>query len=59
MHLKSPPCHPRAPSRGHDVIRVDFVNDKLGIAESLRQAFAAGAQEQSTHDFERLLRELD
>ena len=50
--------HP-SPTRDRDVIRVDFANDKLGIAASLRQAFAAAAADQSTHDFDKLLRELD
>lgn len=50
--------HP-SPSRDRDVIRVDFANDKLGIAATLRQAFAAAAQDPSTHDFDKLLRELD
>ncbi len=50
--------HP-SPIRDRDVIRVDFANDKLGIAATLRQAFAAAAQDPSTHDFDKLLRELD
>ena len=51
----------RCPSltRDRDIIRVDFSNDKLGIANSLRQAFAASAQEQCTYDFDELLAELD
>ena len=48
-----------APERDREVIRVDFADDKLGIAASLRQAFAAAAYDQSTRDFEQLLRELD
>jgi hypothetical protein len=44
--------------RDRELIRVDFANDKLGIAAALRQAFAAAAQESSTHDFDRLLNEL-
>ena len=45
--------------RDREVIRVDFADDKLGIAASLRQAFASAAHDQCTHDFEKLLRELD
>ena len=45
--------------RDREVIRVDFSDDKLGIAASLRQAFASAAHDQSAHDFEKLLRELD
>ena len=48
-----------APTRDREVIRVDFANDKLGIAASLRQAFAAAAQDEYTRDFDKLLRELD
>lgn len=47
------------PTRDRDVIRVDFPNDKLGIAASLRQAFAAAAHDPCTRDFEKLLNELD
>ena len=46
-------------TRDREVIRVDFTNDKLGIAASLRRAFAAAAHDQCTHDFEKLLSELD
>lgn len=48
-----------SPVSDRDVIRVDFSNDLLGIAASLRQAFAAAAQDQCTRDFEKLLAELD
>jgi len=48
-----------SPTDDRDVIRVDFANDKLGIAASLRQAFAQAAHDQCTHDFEKLLSELD
>lgn len=48
-----------SPGRDREVIRVDFCNDKMGIAASLRQAFAAAAHDQCTHDFEKLLSELD
>jgi hypothetical protein len=44
--------------RDRELIRVDFANDKLGIAAALRQAFAEAAHEHSTHDFDRLLNEL-
>ena len=59
MILQAAPDHCPAPTRDREVIRVDFTNDRLGIAASLRQAFAAAAYEQSTHDFEKLLSELD
>lgn len=48
-----------ASQRDSDVIRVDFADDKLGIAAALRQAFASAAQDQCTRDFEKLLAELD
>jgi hypothetical protein len=44
--------------RDRELIRVDLAHDKLGIAAALRQAFAAAAQDSSTHDFDRLLKEL-
>jgi hypothetical protein len=44
--------------RDRDLIRVEFAHDKLGIAAALRQAFAAAAHDSSTHDFDRLLNEL-
>ncbi len=49
------------PSRPRDreVIRVDFSNDKLGIAESLRRAFAAASHDECTRDFEKLINELN
>ena len=50
--------HP-SPTRDREVIRVDFADDKLGIAASLRQAFAAAAHEPCTRDFDKLLSELD
>ena len=50
--------HP-SPTRDREVIRVDFANDKLGIAASLRRAFAAAAHDQCTRDFDKLLRELE
>ena len=48
-----------SPMRDREVIRVNFANDNLGIAASLRQAFSAAARDQSTRDFEQLLSELD
>ena len=50
--------HP-SPTRDREVIRVDFANDKMGIAASLRQAFAAAAHDQCTRDFDKLLSELE
>ena len=47
-----------APTRDREVIRVDFLHDKLGIAETLRQAFAAAAHDECTRDFEKLLNDL-
>jgi hypothetical protein len=44
--------------RDRDLIRVDFAQDKLGIAAALRQAFSAAAHDKSSHDFDQLLREL-
>jgi hypothetical protein len=55
----APTCsNEREDDRDRDLIRVDFAHDKLGIAAALRQAFAAAAHDKSTHDFERLLNEL-
>jgi len=48
-----------SPTRDREVIRVDFSNDRLGIAESLRQAFASASHDQCTRDFEKLLDELN
>ena len=48
-----------APARDRDIIRVDFSNDKLGIAESLRHAFATASQDDCTRDFEKLISELN
>jgi hypothetical protein len=45
-------------ARDREVIRIDFAHDKLGIAAALRQAFAAAANDQSNHDFDKLLSEL-
>ena len=49
---------PCARDRDRELIRVDVTHDKLGIAAALRQAFAAAAHDGSTHDFDRLLKEL-
>ena len=48
-----------SPMRDREVICIDFSNDRLGIAESLRQAFAAASHEECTHDFEKLIDELN
>lgn len=42
-----------------DLIRVDFTDDRLGIAAALRKAFAAAACDRSDHDFDKLLSELN
>ena len=47
-----------APARDREVIRVDFAQDKMGIAAALRQAFAVAAHEPCDIDFDRLLSEL-
>jgi hypothetical protein len=39
-------------------IRLQFTQDKMGIAAALRQAFTAAAHDKSDHDFEQLLSEL-
>ena len=46
------------PIRDRELIRVDFANDKLGIAAALRQAFAAAAHEPTDIDFDKLLSDL-
>ena len=46
-------------TRDRELIMVDFCNDKLGIAASLRQAFSAAAHDDATRDFDKLLSELD
>jgi hypothetical protein len=46
-------------ARDREVIRLDFPNDKLGIAASLRRAFAAASQDECTRDFEKLISELN
>ncbi len=48
-----------SPARDREVIRVDFSNDSLGIAENLRRAFASASHDQCTRDFEELLDELN
>ncbi len=49
----------RSRNRDHEVIRIDFANDKLGIAAALRQAFAAAANEPGNRDFAKLLSDLE
>ena len=59
MILEPAFAHDRSPMRDREIIRVDFANDNLGIAASLRQAFRAAAHDQSTRDFDQLLSKLD
>lgn len=40
-------------------IRLQFAQDKMGIAAALREAFAAAANDRSDHDFDQLLRQLN
>ncbi len=52
--------HDRTPSsRDREIIRVYFADDRMGITAALRRAFNAAANDRSTHDFERLLSELN
>ncbi|HXH00392.1 MAG TPA: hypothetical protein VNI79_08275 [Sphingomicrobium sp.] len=52
--------HPAmASSRDRDLIRIEFPDDRMGITAALRQAFAEAANERSTHDFDKLLSELN
>ncbi len=46
-------------SLDRELIRVEFPDDRMGITAALRQAFAAAANERSTHDFDKLLSELN
>ncbi len=48
-----------ASSRDRDLIRIEFPDDRMGITAALRQAFAEAANERSTHDFDKLLSELN
>ena len=59
MNLKTAFADCPSPARDREVIRVDFFNDSLGIAESLRRAFAAASQDECTRDFEKLISELN
>ena len=59
MNFEAAIAQSPSPKRDREVIRVDFADDKLGIAASLRQAFATAAHDQCTRDFEKLLSELD
>lgn len=52
-------AHDQGPPRDREVIRISTCNDALGIAESLRRAFCAASQDDSTHDFEKLINELN
>ena len=58
MSFEDALTQPCTRDRDRELIRVDVTHDKLGIAAALRQAFAAAAHDSSTHDFDRLLREL-
>jgi hypothetical protein len=52
--------HSRIPSlRDREIIRVDFADDRIAITAAVRRAFAEAANDRSTHDFERLLSELN
>lgn len=48
-----------SPTRDREIIRVDVSDDRLGIAASLRQAFAATSHDECTRDFEKLINELN
>ncbi len=58
MSFEAAFARPSAPTRDREIIRVDSSNDKLGIADSLRRAFAAASQDECTRDFEKLIDEL-
>ena len=51
--LDTPP-----PTRDREVIRVEFANDRMGIAAALRQAFNAAANDPGDRDFDRMLSDL-
>lgn len=53
----NPPSMPSL--RDRELIRIDFPNDRMGITAALRRAFCEAAGERSTHDFDKLLSELD
>lgn len=48
-----------SPTRDREVIQIDFSSEKLGIARSLRQAFAAASQDDCSRDFQKLIDDLD
>ena len=58
--MNAPDYHSHAAIRKGDreVIRVDFADDRMGIAAALRQAFTAASCDHSDHDFDKLLSEL-
>ncbi len=58
MNLEAAITKDRSPARDREVIRVDFANDKLGIAAALRKAFSVTAHEPCDIDFARLLSDL-
>ena len=59
MTPKAALAHCPSESRDREVIRLDFPNDNLGIAASLRQAFAAASHDECSRDFELLISELN
>lgn len=59
MNFEAAFAHSPSLPRDREVIRVDFADDKLGIAAALRQAFASAAHDECTRDFDKLLSELD
>lgn len=59
MTPKAAIAHRPPMDRDREVIRLDFPNDKLGIAQSLRQAFAAASEDECGRDFEALINELN
>jgi hypothetical protein len=58
MSFESAFARSSTPTRDREIIRVDSFNDKLGIADSLRRAFAAASEDECTRDFEKLIAEL-
>ncbi|MCY7340114.1 MAG: hypothetical protein LH465_09245 [Sphingomonas bacterium] len=59
MILASASSDTALPACDREVIRVDFADDRMGIAAALRRAFHAAACARSDHDFEKLLRDLN
>jgi len=59
MSIQAASHPPMSSSRDREPIRIDFPDDRLGITAALRRAFCEAASERSTHDFDRLLSELD